>query len=137
MSVNLAIKQREDSIAEYKRLLQTETYPPRIADIEERIKLCQEEINLIKNNKPLFGKARPLTQETRIYEPNPEKKGEQKVTIINPKPTEMEDKNPTPSENKIGNSLRSTLQDKAAESNKSSLRSRIMAAKAKSKTSSV
>ncbi len=119
MSTRNAIVQRQESIAEYQRILETETDQKRIDDIQNKIKICEEEIALLNENKPLFGKPKPLQQETRIYEPNPEKKGEQKITVINPK-TEPETK-----PKKIGNALRDTLKSKIGTNEANELKMKV------------
>jgi hypothetical protein len=132
MSLSNAVKQREDIIKEYERILETETDPIRIKDINSKIQFCQEEINLLKTNKPLFGKPKPLPQETHIYEPDPEKIGEQKVTVISNK-TKEQLPPPKPSSKKIKNPLRETLKAKINNPSETSLRARIMAAKTAAK----
>lgn len=112
MSFGNAVRQREEMITNYQAILKTETSLDRIADIKKQISLCEDEITELKKGKPLFGRPKPLVKESRLIESNPEKPGEQKVTILNPQPTPVTPTPPTatPKPTRLENSLRSKIQ---------------------------
>lgn len=135
MSLSNAIRQREEMISEYKSMLMVETNLERIDNIQKQIKLCEDQIAELKTGKPLFGKPKPLTQTTTLIEPNPEKPGEQIVTILNA-PKEKEVALSTPNEKpvkRLGNKLRDARKNVVAQSAEDSLKAQIMAAKAAKK----
>ena len=103
-------------------MLEDESNQQRIQDIEQQITSCQEDIAELQNGKPLFGKPKPLIRETKIIEADPEKKGEQKITVINPKPEISTTK---PSDNKIGNSLRNNLKNKISSNDGNELKAKV------------
>lgn len=129
----------------YRQMLVEETDIIRRADIEKQILLIQDQISQLKVGKPLFGKAKPLNITTTYIEPNPEKPGEQIVTVVNPQPslvatnqpnstTAPEPKTDSPrTDKRLGNKLRDTLKYKQAENAEASLKAQIQAAKAAKK----
>ena len=96
MTYGNAVKQREEMLTEYKRMLASETNPTRLDDINKQIKFLESQIQQLKLGKPLFGKAKPLNITTTIIEPDREKPGSQTVTVINPQPIVKEADVPTP-----------------------------------------
>lgn len=152
MSYDNAISVRGQMNLTYQKMLEEETDPKRAEDIKKQIRLNEEEINQLRQGKPLFGAAPILKQETIIIESDPETKG-QKVTILDekgntltpetapidttedsPVSTESEEP-PKPPTKKVGNKLRDLLQSNAASSAEESLKAKVLAAKAsKSKT---
>jgi hypothetical protein len=108
MTYGNAVKQREEMLAEYKRMLASETNPTRLDDIAKQIKFLESQIQELKLGKPLFGKAKPLNITTTIIEPDREKPGSQTVTVINPQPVVKEAEVPTPT--RLENTLRSKIQ---------------------------
>lgn len=146
MSYGNAVRQREEMLTAYKQMLETETDLIRRSDIEKQILLIQDQISQLKVGKPLFGKVKPLNITTTLIEPNPEKPGEQIVTVVNPQPaprSEAETPNVILSKSKdevgqpkrLGNKLRDTLKNKQAISTEDSLKAQIAAAKASKKES--
>lgn len=138
MSYGNAVRQREEMLTSYQAMLGTETDPLRIADIEKQIKLVQDQISQLKVGKPLFGKVKPLNITTTFIAPNPEKPGEQIVTVINPQPVDptptlSSAPSPAVAPKKLGNKLRDTLKNKQAQSAENSLKAQIQAAKAAKK----
>lgn len=144
MSYDNAISVRGQMNLAYQKMLEEETNPNRIEDIKKQIKINEEEINQLRQGKPLFGNPTVLKQETKIIEPDPETKG-QKVTILdkdgNIAPSEPNDSSSEPEEaidpeissvpsKKVGNKLRDILQGKANSSTEESLKAKVLAAKA-------
>lgn len=117
MTYGNAVKQREEMIAEYKRMLTFETNPLRIEDIQSQIKNIESQMHDLKAGRAPFSKPKPLNIKTTILEKDPENPGEQKITIIDP------------SAPKASSSEPSTPQPATRLEN--SLRAKIMAAKAK------
>lgn len=131
MSFHNAIKQRNEMIDTYKKMLDNENNQLRIEDIKKQINICEEEIRQLKVGKPLFGKPAKLQQETRIYETNPEKKGEQKITILDPKEsTDKENSNvDDKSTKKIGNILRDAIKKKITTNEEEGLKAKVQQVK--------
>lgn len=132
MSFGNAVHQREEMITAYKVMLKTETSPERIADIEYQISVCEDEITQLKKGKPLFGRPKPLVKESRLIESNPEKPGEQKVTILNPQPEKPIITTAT-EPTRLDNNLRNVFKPKVTSSTENSLKAQIAAAKAAKK----
>lgn len=109
MTYGNAVKQREEMLTEYKRMLVAETNPDRIDDIDAQIKFLESQIHQLKQGKPLFGKGKPLNITTTIIEPNREKPGEQKVTVLNPTPATPTATSPQ-SPTRLENTLRAKIQ---------------------------
>jgi hypothetical protein len=112
MSFSNAIRQREQMITQYRLILETETNPERILDIQNQIDLVQDEIAQLKAGKPLFGKPRKIIQATRLIEPDPEKKGQDKITILSSLPP-LVPPTTTPI-TRLENSLRAKIQSAKA-----------------------
>jgi len=69
MSTTRAVKQREEMISAYKKMLKDETNTSRIDDLNAAIKITEEEMEAIKKSGgKLFGKAAPIKQATTIVE---------------------------------------------------------------------
>lgn len=136
MTYGNAVHQREEMIAEYERILKTETDPSRRSDIEDRIFQCQDEIAELKKGKPLFGRPKPLRQTTTIIEPDRESPGGQKVTVINPKPVQdpSDDTTPAPTQPRLHNNLRTEVKAVVNKKAENALRAQIQAVKAAKKT---
>lgn len=63
------MKQREEMISAYKKMLKNETSPVRIQSIEEALAFTEKELGEIKKlGGKAFGKTEPLAQETTIIE---------------------------------------------------------------------
>ena len=114
MSFGKAVHQREEMVAEYERMLKTESNPSRIADIENNIMQCKDEIAELKKGKPLFGRPKPLNQTRTIIEADRESPSGQKVTVINPKSDDTKTQTPAPTapttQSRLENTLRSKIQ---------------------------
>lgn len=144
MSYGNAVRQREEMLAQYELMLKTETDPLRIADIESQILVVKDQIAQLKVGKPLFGKPKPLKVTTTVIEPNPEKPGEQIVTILNapttPSPTPADDtvalltQSQTIPPKRLGNKLRDKRKSLQAATAEDSLKAQIEAAKAAKQT---
>ena len=140
MSYGNAVRQREEMLAEYERMLKLETDPTRISDIETQIMLVKDQISQLKVGKPLFGKPKPLKMTTTLIEPDPEKPGEQIVTVLNAPPSpavavaeEGSSEPPqTPAPKRLGNNLRNKRKSLQASLAENSLKAQIEAAKAAS-----
>lgn len=141
MSFHNAIVQRQTVIANYKTMLETETDPVRIADIKSQIGKVSDTIGELKKKQiQIFGKKSALIQETKIIEPDPEQRGGQKVTVLNPLPKpivpqvspELTTATTAPSK-RMGNALRTAFKSKVAETTENSLKAQIAAAKAAKK----
>ncbi len=132
MSYGNAVRQREEMLAQYELMLKTEKDPLRIADIESQILVVKDQIAQLKVGKPLFGKPKPLKVTTTLIEPNPEKPGEQIVTVLNPAPTLTASDAPTPK--RLGNKLRDKRKSLQAATAEDSLKAQIEAAKAAKQT---
>ncbi len=129
MSYDNAISKRGQMNLDYQKMLEEETDPTRQEAIRKQIKLNEDEIQQLRQGKPLFGEPTILKQETKIIEPDPETKG-QKITVINELPTTTEVKTESnPSTKKIGNALRDKLKAKAALSEEESLKAKVQEAK--------
>ncbi len=127
---------------DYQKMLEEETDPTRQEAIKKQIKLNEDEIQQLRQGKPLFGEPTILKQETKIIEPDPETKG-QKITtldekgkpvleekIVSKEVAEPEtDTTTQPSTNKIGNALRDKLKAKTAISAEESLKAKVQEAK--------
>lgn len=155
MSTTGAVKQREKMISTYKAMLKEETNPNRIEAIKEAIKITEAEIEDVKKlGGKLFGKQEPLRQETTIIETDkdsqtikvtripkdPKQQTEVEITqdgrLIAPQKQseDSEQKSTTsdsqPSNKKLDNKLRSTLQKEAKKAAEESIQAKIAAAKA-------
>lgn len=133
MSYGNAVRQREEMIAEYERMLKSTTIQSRIDDINHQIAFLTDEINELKKGKPLFGRPKPLQQTRTIIEPDRESPTGQKVTVINP-PTEKStgQGNAAPSK-RLGNKLRDALKPKVSNAAENALKAKIEAVKAAKK----
>jgi|GEM_PF-2371930 len=144
MSYRNAIAQREQMIVDYKQMLEDENSPNRKLALQSQIDNTQEEIDYLKQGKPLFGRPEPLKQTTTVIESDREKKGEQIITtrdfegkIIDPEPEAVESE-PTPiipvppKPQKLGNALRDIIHQ-ATSPTEDSLKAKIAAAKAAKK----
>mgnify|MGYP003480892479 FL=1 len=129
MSYDNAISKRAQMNLDYQKMLEEETDPIRQEAIKKQIKLNEDEIQQLRQGKPLFGQPQVLKQETKIIEPDPETKG-QKITVINELPTTSDTETiSTPSAKKIGNALRDKLKAKTALSEEESLKAKVQEAK--------
>jgi len=129
MSYDNAISKRAQMNLDYQKMLEKETDPIRQEAIKKQIKLNEDEIQQLRQGKPLFGQPQVLKQETKIIEPDPETKG-QKITVINELPTTPDTETiSAPSTKKIGNSLRDKLKAKTISSEEESLKAKVQEAK--------
>ena len=129
MSYDNAISKRAQMNLDYQKMLEEETDPIRQEAIKKQIKLNEDEIQQLRQGKPLFGQPQVLKQETKIIEPDPETKG-QKITVINELPTTPDTETiSAPSTKKIGNALRDKLKAKTALSEEESLKAKVQEAK--------
>lgn len=129
MSYDNAISKRAQMNLDYQKMLEEETDPIRQEAIKKQIKLNEDEIQQLRQGKPLFGQPQVLKQETKIIEPDPETKG-QKITVINELPTTPDTETiSAPSTKKIGNSLRDKLKAKTISSEEESLKAKVQEAK--------
>lgn len=139
MSLNSAIRYREEMISNYKKMLATENSDFRIEEIHKQIALCEQEILELKSQQGrLFSHKVPLKQATIIIEPDRDNLGSSKITHIpplNPAVT-LTGTAPTAkssSKGRLGNTLRDKLKSKKAASAEASLKAKIAAAKAAKK----
>jgi len=114
MTYGNAVKQREEMIVEYKRMLDFETNPLRLEDIHSQIKNLESQIHDLKTGRSPFSKPKPLNITTTIIEKDPENPSEQKITVIDPTPKPPSPTLPKPT--RLENSLRAKIQ--AAKANK-------------------
>lgn len=123
----------------YKKMLSEEVNPKRIEDIKKQISLNEDEIDQLRQGKPLFGTPKPLKQKVTLIVSDPETKG-QKITKVDetgkqviPSSTQdtAEVETINPSNKKVGNKLREMFQTRAATSAEESLKAKVLAAKAK------
>ncbi len=129
MSYDNAISKRAQMNLDYQKMLEEETDPIRQEAIKKQIKLNEDEIQQLRQGKPLFGQPQVLKQETKIIEPDPETKG-QKITVINELPATTDTETESlPSNKKIGNSLRDKLKAKTISSEEESLKAKVQEAK--------
>ncbi len=129
MSYDNAISKRAQMNLDYQKMLEEETDPIRQEAIKKQIKLNEDEIQQLRQGKPLFGQPQVLKHETKIIEPDPETKG-QKITVINELPTTPDTETiSAPSTKKIGNSLRDKLKAKTISSEEESLKAKVQEAK--------
>lgn len=129
MSYDNAISKRAQMNLDYQKMLEEETDPIRQEAIKKQIKLNEDEIQQLRQGKPLFGQPQVLKQETKIIEPDPETKG-QKITVINELPTSNDtETTPPPSSKKIGNALRDKLKAKTTSAEEESLKAKVQEAK--------
>ncbi len=142
MSYDNAISKRAQMNLDYQKMLDEESDPTRQEAIKKQIKLNEDEIQQLRQGKPLFGQPPILKQETKIIEQDPETKG-QKITtldekgkpiieekIVTKEVAEPETDTPTqPSTKKIGNALRDKLKAKTALSEEESLKAKVQEAK--------
>lgn len=128
MSYDNAISKRAQMNLDYQKMLEEETDPIRQEAIKKQIKLNEDEIQQLRQGKPLFGEPTILKQETKIIEPDPETKG-QKITVINELPTTPETENTQASNKKIGNALRDKLKAKTTSAEEESLKAKVQEAK--------
>ena len=129
MSYDNAISKRAQMNLDYQKMLEEETDPTRQDAINKQIKLNEDEMQQLRQGKPLFGEPTILKQETKIIEQDPETRG-QKITVINELPaTSDTDTVSLPSTKKIGNALRDKLKAKTALSEEESLKAKVQEAK--------
>ena len=129
MSYDNAISKRAQMNLDYQKMLEEETDTIRQEAIKKQIKLNEDEIQQLRQGKPLFGQPQVLKQETKIIEPDPETK-RQKITVINQLPTTPDTETiSAPSTKKIGNSLRDKLKAKTISSEEESLKAKVQEAK--------
>lgn len=140
MSLNNAIKYRQDMNATYKKLLETETSEEGRAAIQKQINFNNEEIEQLKLGKPLFGKVTPLKPVTTVIEKsNKESVGEIKTTVLNaPKvevahPTASEPATTPTTSTRLTNKSRGLFQSKVTSATENDLKAKIAAAKAAKK----
>ncbi len=138
MSLNNAVKYREEMNATYKKLLETTTSEEGREAIQKQIDFNNEEIAQLKIGKPLFGKVVTLKPTTTVIEKsNKDNVGEIKTTILNaPKetvthPSANTDSTTTPT--RLTNKSRGLFQSKVASTTENSLKEQIAAAKAAKK----
>ncbi len=129
MSYDNAISKRGQMNLDYQKMLEEETDPIRQEAIKKQIKLNEDEIQQLRQGKPLFGEPTILKQETKIIESDPETKG-QKITVINEHSNTPETEiKTTPGTKKIGNALRDKLKAKTTLSEEESLKAKVQEAK--------